>query len=797
MHPRRVRRIAASVVRWSIGLTLASFAVSAIVIGLTIWHYESGLPSIAQLRKGYRPPEVTRVLARDHTLLAQIFRERRTVVAFKSVPPQTKLAFLAAEDASFYEHEGLNYLGMLRALVVNLRAGRTVQGGSTITQQVVKNLLLSPERTLARKVQETILARRLEQTLGKDEILGLYLNTIYLGHGRYGVEEAARFYFGKHTSELDLPESALLAGLVASPERYSPRHDPKRALERRRFVIQQMRAKGFITAQLAQQALATPLKLAPAAEEESDLAPEMVAWAERYLTRIVGPDARRGGYTIETTIDPSLQALARKAVRNGLSKYQERHEITPPYAARSRSLWGSAFGGTPRRNHIYVGTVVSTDDAEGTIDVRVGDRVGRVHLVDETFFNDRHLAPSRFAETGAALRVVMEGDPDTPMPELRLDLAPQAALVAIDPRTRQVLALVGSRDALAGGLDRATQAVRQPGSAFKPVLYSYALHARQFTVASVLELPPRSPGDEPRHLSVREAIAHSDNAAAEFLLQQVGASNVVSWAHALGIHSSLAPTPSLALGAYEVSPLEMTNVYASFASGGFAAPTVFVTRIAGHGGQLVTLPPDAPRHAVLSAEEAYLTTSLLRSVVEVGTGQRAKRVGRPVAGKTGTTNDAKDAWFVGYSPDLVCGVWVGYDDALPLGRRESGAVAALPIWVEFVKGAESSRPVIDFARPPGIQLERIDPNSGLLASFDQPDAIEEVFLPGTAPTEAAPNYDSADAGVGSNPGPLAPPTDALPSVGGDKPSEGSETPPAEPAAAGSPPDDSTQAPMAP
>ena len=714
--------------------------IGALGIGLAIRKYESGLPSAEQLRNSYRPPQVTRVLAKDGTVLSQVFTERRTVVSFGAIPTHTKLCFLAAEDAHFYEHEGLNYLGMLRAIVKNLRAGHTVQGGSTITQQVVKNLWLSPDRTMARKIQETILATRLEQTLSKDEILSLYLNHIYLGHGRYGVEEAARYYFGKHAGDLNLAESALLAGLVAAPERFSPRRDMVRATERRRFVLTQMQAKGFADGAVVSEALAQPVQLAPASEEESDLAPEVVAWALRILQNAEGEAASRGGYTIHTTIDPKLQAAARHAVRENLDSFVRRQQREPPILAKNRKLAGGPLAtGHPKRFHIYVGRVSDANDEQGTIAVKVGDITGIVKLSQDERFNPKRLTPSHFAEPGALLRVQVTGDPDSAQPELRLELGPQSALVAIDVRTRQIVALVGNYEAVSGGLDRATHSRRQPGSAFKAFVYSYAIHSRRFTPASVLELPPdpKHGANEPRHLRVREAIAKSDNSAAEQVLNAVGPSGVVEWAHSVGIESPLAPTTSLALGAYELTPLEITNGYTTFASGGQFAGPIIVTQIDGPAGKTVTLPPQPASRQVMSNAEAYVTTSLLKSVIESGTAQRARRLGRPLAGKTGTTNASKDAWFVGYSTEIVAGVWVGYDDAVSLGLSESGATAALPAWIDFMKVAQENRPVVDFPQPNDIEIQKIDPVSGLLAGIDQPDGIDEVFLAGTAPTERA------------------------------------------------------------
>lgn len=751
-RPSRTR-VLRKIMIWALLLAVLLVGGVAAAIALVVDHFEARLPNVNQLKHAYRPPQVTRILARDGTVLSEVFTERRTVVAFGTIPSHAKLAFLAAEDARFYEHEGLNYLGMLRALFTNLRAGRTVQGGSTITQQVVKNVLLASERTYSRKIQETILARRLEQSLSKDDILGLYLNHIYLGHGRYGIEEAARVYFGKHASELDLAESATLAGIVASPERFSPRRDAKRALERRRFVLAQMREKRFISPELEQQAAAEPLRLTPMAEEESDLAPEAVAIAKQILDRVAPGQASRGGFVITTTIDPTLQAAARRAVRDNLRDYAKKYRLDAPYGPKSGQLWGPVPSSAPRRYHAAVGIVTAINDDDDTIDVQVGSVTGQVRLGHETWHNQKNLPASKFAPVGARLRVAIDGELDGTKPDMRLDPIPQSALVSIDVRTRQVLALVGSREAIAGGLDRATQARRQPGSSFKPFVYAQALASRKFTPASLLTVPATSSRPEPMRISLRNGLANSENAVAIQLLEAIGASNVTQLAHACGIESKLAPTPSLALGAYEVTPLEITNAYATFASGGVAAPPVIVTRIVGPDGREFAVPRGGETKQVMPAEEAYLVTSLMRSVVERGTAQRAKRIGRALVGKTGTTNQAKDTWFVGYSPEVVSGVWVGFDDALSLGNNETGANTALPAWVEFMKSALAGRPATEFARPPGIQVERIDPLTGLLALEDQSDSIEEEFLPGTAPTERS----NPDAGVPSGAAPTAPP----------------------------------------
>jgi len=745
--PRRARRSITAFLKLAflILVILGSLGTTAVI--WVVRHYSVGLPSVEQLQTGYNPPQVTRILARDGTLLANLFTERRTVIAFEAVPDHAKLAFLAAEDAGFYEHEGLNYLGMLRALVANLRAGKTRQGGSTITQQVVKNILLDSERSYKRKIRETILARRLEHELTKDQIFTLYLNHIYLGHGRFGIEEAARYYFGRRAQELSVDQSALLAGIVASPERFSPRQAPNKALARRRYVLDQMLAKGFITPDLRTEASNAPLRLAPPVEAESEIAPEVVPIVKKLLTELAPEQARVGGFIVHTTIDPVMQSIARQALRENLKAYAKRQKIAPPFTAKPRMLWGKVFEGHPQAHHIYVGTVRAVDDVASTLDVQVGDVLGRVSLKGEYRYNPSGLIPSKFAEVGALLRVGLLAEPEgqAGVP-LRLELGPESALVAIDPRSHQVLALVGSYEAIVGGLDRATQSRRQPGSAFKPILYSYALHSRRFTPASILRVPVKDKPGELREVRLREGVAQSDNAVALKVLEEVGAENVVQWASALGIESRLQATPSLALGAYEVSPLELTNAYTTLADGGEYRSASLVTKVIAPGGRQLVLPAEPPARTVMPVEEAYLMTSVLESVVSEGTGKLASGLGRPLAGKTGTTNQAKDAWFVGYSTDLVAGIWVGYDDALPLGWGESGARSALPGWVSFVRQALSGRPATTFTRPPKISAVRIDRSSGLLARADQTDALEEEFLEGTEPDQQAPLIES-DAGA--------------------------------------------------
>jgi penicillin-binding protein 1A len=783
---------------WLKRIALASLAAilgAGAGVVFAVRHFEATLPPTPDLRANYHPAQVTRVLARDGTLLAELFTERRTVVPIGSLPAHVKLAFLAAEDASFYEHEGVNYLGIARALVVNLRAGRTRQGASTITQQVVRGLLLDPERTYKRKIREALLARRLEQELTKDEILELYLNHIYFGRGRYGVEEAARDAFGKSAKDLTIAEAAMLAGVLPNPESYSPRHDLQKALARRSFVLGQMHEKGFLNDAQFDASKDEPVRLAATVEAQSELAPEAVEIARRMLRQLAPETYAQGGFTITTTIDPRLQAAARKALDTDLDAYDKRHGALGPLKApavaqvdkrghvvKPASKEPPLFDGTPQfdAHKIMTGVVTGADDALGTFDVRIGSATGSVKLADYERYNPAHLAPSAFAPLDARVRVSLlapippdaiptaaspDGGAPTVMTKvpLRLESGPEGALVAVDTRTRQILALVGSYEAVTGGLDRATQSKRQPGSTFKPIVYSYAIHSRRFTPATLVDVTPGvfEGGYKPSNyegwtgtdpLRLREVLANSVNLGAVRVLQDVGPVNVVEWAHALGIRGAMKPDLSLALGSYEVEPLDLAGAYATFAAGGMYDEPRLISRIVAPDGKDVALPPPIPEHRVLDEAEAYVVTNLLTSVVDHGTGARAKQLGRPLAGKTGTSNASKDTWFAGYSTDIAAVVWVGYDDGKPLGAGETGASTALPAWMDFMRAAHEHKPASEFPRPGGVVVVNIDARSGLLPFEGDTETIDEVFLEGTEPKDVAGSAPAAPADAGIGPG---------------------------------------------
>jgi penicillin-binding protein 1A len=745
-------------------------------IALVVRHFEAGLPGVSDLR-AYQAPQVTRVLARDGTLLAELFTQRRTVVPIASLPPHVKLAVLAAEDADFYEHQGLNYWGIARAMLVNLRSRGARQGGSTITQQVVKNLLLnSRERTLSRKIREALLSRRLEQDLGKDEILDLYVNNIYFGRGRYGIEEAARDDFGKSARDLTIAQAALIAGRIANPRDYGPRASMPLALSRRAYVLGQMHEKGFLSDAQWEAAAQEPVTLAAGVEASSELAPEAVELAKSLLYRIEPDIARVGGFTITTSIDAKLQAAARQAVREALGAYDKRHgaedalKVAATADRKGRAPPRDAltpFEGTPtfEQHRVLVGTVTGADDAAGTFDVRVGTALGVVRLADYERYNPHGLAPTAFAPVGARVRVSLlgpvpaasAGAPEGRAP-LRMESGPEAALVAIDVRTREILALVGSYEGQAGALDRATQSRRQPGSTFKPIVYSYAIHSRRFTPATLVDPNPDvfEGGYHPSNfegwkghdlLRLREALANSVNVAAVRVLADVGPANVVAWAQALGIASPMKPDLSLALGSYEVRPIELAGAYATFAAGGWYEEPRLVLRIVGPDGKDLPLPDAPPARRVLDDAEAYVVTNMLTSVIDHGTAARARSLGRPLAGKTGTSNGPKDTWFAGYSADIAAVTWIGYDDGRLLGPSEQGAVTALPAWMSFMKVAHEGRPRVDFPRPPGVTTVTIDQRTGALPYPDDPDVLDEVFLAGTEPTATAEPPPPDDAGA--------------------------------------------------
>jgi penicillin-binding protein 1A len=565
----------------------------------------------------------------------------------------------------------------------------------------------------------------------------------------------------------------------AAPESYNPKKDLTKALARRAFVLDQMRGKHFINDAEYEAAKNEAVRLAATREVDSELAPEAVQIAKKMLLELEPDRGPRGGFTITTTIDPALQQAARKALRDNVSAYDKRHALLAPIKATSVAQKGkkptakeSPFEGTPKfeSHKVLNGVVTATDDVAGTIDVRVGTVLGSVKLADYKRYNPQSLPPSQFAEVGARVRVSLlapvpnavaqvspsHNEPVAKVP-LRLELGPESAIVMIDVRTRHVLAMAGNYEAQNGGLDRATQAHRQPGSTFKPIVYSYALHSRRYTPATLVDVQPKAyaggykPSNyegwaAPDPLRLRECLANSVNVCAVNVLEDVGPANVVDWAKALGVDSTLKPDLSLALGSYEVRPIELAGAYATFAAGGMYEEPRIITRIVGPDGKDVELKALPPARRVLEPAEAYVITNMLESVVDHGTAQKAKTLGRRVAGKTGTSNESKDTWFAGFSPEIAAVTWVGYDDNKPLGSGEAGGVTALPAWVAAMDAAHKGKPRSEFARPPGVVTVGIDPKTGKISAAENETALDEVFLSGTEPTEAD-STPTSDAGA--------------------------------------------------
>ena len=722
-------------------------------------YFSRDLPSVSSLRD-YKPPQTTRVYDRNKKVIGEIFTERRTVIPMSQVPRNVVLSVLAAEDADFYEHEGLDYDGIVRAVGRDIIAGRAAQGGSTITQQVVKLMLLTPERTISRKLRELILARRLENELTKDEILHLYLNNVNFGQGRYGIQEAARYYFDKDASKLTLAESSLLAGVPQAPARLSPRRHPEAAKRRQRYVLAQLETKREVywpdlskeAIDAARDADVEPVPL----PEGAGAAPEVLAIARRALRDAAGNEALgSGGYQVYTTIDLSLQREARAALQRGLVAVDGRQG----YRGTIRSKKRRAPKPTPptknlRMGRTYFARVTGASNEEKRIRLDVAGHPAMVRMRDVSRHNPEGLAASVFAKKGDVFPVSIThlGDGEDPA-VARPERGPEGAVVVIEPRSRDVLAMVGSF-APVSGFNRATQAIRQPGSTFKPIVYARAIQSRRFTPASlVVDAPAVYDEWKPRNyeewnyqgaVRLRQALARSINMVAIRVVEDIGVGDVAEFARQNGITTKLEEDMALALGASGVRPIELTNAYATFAAGGRWSPTRIISRIVSPDGTRVALATPEPARDVMAPSEAYIMTSMLRSVVMEGTGTPAQRLERPVVGKTGTSNQARDAWFVGYSPTVVAGVWVGFDDQRSIGKRETGTRTALPIWIDVMDTADQTPKDTDFAMPSGVITVQIDPASGLLAYPGQEDAVDEVFLSGTAPVEVARPPDVAD-----------------------------------------------------
>ena len=821
----------------------------------------------------YRPPVVSEVFDRNGELIGEFYTQQRRLVAIDQIPRHVQLAFVAAEDGHFFEHDGIDFVAIFRAALANLREGGIAQGASTITQQMVKSLLLTPERTYNRKMRELILSRQIEQSLTKNEILYLYLNQIYFGSGAWGVGQAARTYFGKDAPALTVSEAALLAGLVQRPSAYDPTRNPDSAESRRRYVLGRMRADGYIDQPTYDIEIATPPIIKQHADRKNfPVAGHFTEEVRRLLfAQLEGDQVLNGGLRIDTTLDIHLQRAARDAIQKGLKAHDHRRgyrgplrkvasetfiaeldtlakknaddflqaEETVAEAARvgdretlseraerksPNDVTGSINAGaeaesggeTPAATRIaysfpddvpLTGIVLEVDETSQAARIGFGQGVeGIAHLDDVDWAREPNTEirpravkkiasifevgdvarfirlPGEAAEMGSATPEASRS-PNNKRADVRefarLDLwqtpLAEGALLSIDNASGDVLAMIGGYDFARSEFNRAVQAQRQPGSAFKPFIYGAAL-TRGFTpVSTLIDRPvvytdpvsgfvwaPRNYGRKfYGPMTMRDALKKSINNATVHLFRDLGVRYVIDYARRFGIQAPLSADLSLALGSSSMTLLELTRAYAVYPRGGTRVIPRFIREVQDPEGNtllgdvpLGDIPPpilepiadsnDAetetypdseimPTMQIISEADAYLMSDLLRTVVQEGTGRRLKSLGRTLAGKTGTTNDFTDAWFMGFSPELTTGVWVGHDDNQALGWGESGGKAALPIWGDFMKVALAPYPPRDFEVPGQIEFQRIDRVSGLLADTNTQDAYFQPFLEGTAP----------------------------------------------------------------
>ena len=782
------------------GAALAGLAlvVATLISGAYVF-VQPSLPSVEAMRQ-IELQVPLRVYSRDGKLIAQIGEQRRIPVTYDEVPEMVRQAFIAAEDDQFFQHSGFDYPGIARSLLVNVVPGRRLQGASTITQQTARNLFLTQDRTWRRKVQEMFLTYRIEREFSKQEILGLYLNVISFGKRTYGVAAAADYYFGKNLDELSLAEAATLARVPQAPSRYNPISNPEAAAERRRYVLRRMREIGLIDEAAEQRAIAEKVRAREHAQSFDVEAPYLAEMARLELVKRLGAAAQNEGFKIYTTIDPRMQSAANRAVRTGLIDYDRRHGWRG--GVERVTLQGTDAEDT--LEDLLVGRP-SSDPLLPAVVIQVGPKAARVYVrgkgyADIEWEGLSWARPKIGARTGAAPKAASEivargdlvyvtltatkatgkeGATDAAPPSLNARLAqmPEAAsaLVALKPDDGAILALVGGFDyfdAKSGKFNRATQAQRQPGSGFKPFLYSAALE-NGFTAASLILdapfviddssmeeawRPENSSGEFYGPTRLREALVKSRNLVSIRLLQAVGMSPAMAWAERFGFERARLPRNlTLALGTNSATPLQVATAYAVFANGGYRVQPWFIDRIEDPKGEIVF--QSAPRRAgcdaednaagatgcnlpealraprAISAANAWLMTDFMREAVVRGTGVRARALGRSdIAGKTGTTNESRDTWFNGYSRSVVATVWVGFDQAQPLGEGEEGSRTAVPIWTDFMRDALAGVPQRGWPMPEGLLQARVSLETGGLASVDDPDGIFETFMLDRMPT---------------------------------------------------------------
>ncbi len=780
-----------------------SFIAGVLTLAAAYFYIKPGLPSVESLRDVHLQVPL-RIFSRDRRLIAEFGEKRRVPLSYGEIPDQMVMAFLAAEDDRFFQHPGVDYKGILRAVLKLVQSGHRRQGGSTITMQVARNFFLTPERTYIRKFREIFLALRIEAELEKQDIFELYLNKIYLGHRAYGVGAAARVYYGKRIDELSLSEIATIAGLPKAPSSNNPLTNPKRAIERRNYVLRRMQKLGFIKPNEYNLAVNTPATASLHTPEPEIEAPYFAEMVRADLVQRFGKDAYTQGYQVYTTLDSRLQKAANDAVRRALIAYDRRHGFRGVeqnfdlVEAPTEQQWDGFLSDQKVVGGLRPGLVTQVFERSVTVYLGAGRSVdiewGGLKWARAYVNKNRRGSALKVAgETlvvGDLIRVQnLSGEGESHW-QLAQIPAVEGALVSVDPNNGALLAVVGGFDFYNSKFNRVTQAKRQPGSGFKAVIYSAALD-EGYTAASLINDAPVVFDDpslesawRPENYSgkffgptrLRFALTKSRNLVSIRLLRAIGVDRALEQAEKFGFDPSDLPhNLSLALGSGVVTPLQMAMGYSVLANGGYQVKSNFIEHIEdgqrkvvyqasplrvcddcmlGRKEGLATeelagpLQQVAPR--VISPGNHYLMNSMMQDVIKRGTGRKARVLGRnDLAGKTGTTNDQRDAWFNGFHPDLVAIVWVGFDSSKPLGRGEVGGRAALPAWIDFMKVALKDVPEHPLQMPPGMVTVRIDPHTGQRASVDQQDAIFEVFRAENAPKESP--LPAGNAGDGSEP----------------------------------------------
>ncbi|WP_337187287.1 penicillin-binding protein 1A [Phenylobacterium sp.] len=755
------------------GVGILSFiAVAAAALGVyAAWLFHD-MPDAGEL-VDYHPPTATRAYAWDGTLIGEFSRERRIFVPYDAIPRQTAQAFLAAEDKSFFRHGGVDFGGLARAMirnVVNLAQGRRLEGGSTITQQVAKNILLTSDATIGRKLKEAILAAQLEQTLSKERILELYLNEIWLGYRSYGVGAAAYNYFGKSLSELTLAESAYLAAVPKGPDNYHPLRRTEAAVGRRNWVIDQMAGLGWVTREEAEAAKAEPLKVQPAPTRsqyrDADYFVEEVRRIALNMEELGDERLNAGGYYMRTTLDPRLQSAAKEALMKGLETYDRRHGWRGAWGkVETLDGWEDIARKTikPRERQDWKRAVV-TSVAGGSVQVRlIEGQTGPVVGQDVSWARAGR-------GIGVGDLVFVEATDNGQSYRLRQVPAVNGAIVAMEPYSGRVLAMVGGYSFSLSSFNRATQALRQPGSAFKPIVYAAALESGYTPANTVMDAPITlrgyggrdwSPENYSRDyygaLTLRRGLELSRNTMTVRLAQSVGMTKISDLSVRMGVTPKMDKVLAMALGAGETTVYRMSGAYSSFVNGGRLVQPHLIEVVEDRNGKVIwradrrdclrcdagftgSESPRIPRGGdqVMDPVTAYQVTSFLEGVVLRGTATQAASLGKPLGGKTGTTNDYRSAWFMGFSPNLVVGVYIGFDDNRSLGRNETGSVAAVPIFVDFMKTALEKEPATPFKAPANAKYALVR-------------GIREAFRPGTEPSLQIEELGAAGAASGPQP----------------------------------------------